>query len=162
MSDHPFITPDASKLRVQYLEQGTFRDFDDFNVMWNPGYEIQNRATAYLDDENETTTDWDGVCGELADAIITPHDHILHVESPDNAVLCKQRWWAYHMVPLIDGLVHDAWCEGPARTIADWLVRMFPDTAVTLSVDGNDIWTGISNNFNEQDIDAMRHLCVPA
>ncbi len=98
------------------------------------GYLPVNLASRYLQDHGQSLEEWDGICGELANVVIGPNDHILHVEPA-----CL---WKYHMVPLIDGLVHDAWCDGPAIPIKEWLIRLCGHDYVTVALDGVDIYTG--------------------
>lgn len=101
---------------------------------------VPNLAAAFLVSRGETVEDWDGVCGELADAVISPNDHIVHVEPA-----CL---WRFHMVPLIGGLVHDAWCAGPAIPINEWLIRLCGCDDVTVAIDGVDIYSGPANEFS--------------
>jgi hypothetical protein len=51
------------------------------------------------------------------------------------------------MVPLIAGLIHDAWCEGPALPLAEWLTKMFADATVTVALHGDDIYAGPADAF---------------
>lgn len=98
-----------------------------------------NLAQKFLRDRGETIEDWDGVCGELADAIIGPNDDIIYVEG--------EIPWRYHMVPLIGGLIHDAWCEGDALPLTDWLAKMFGDSWVEVSRNGEVFYEGSANEF---------------
>lgn len=100
-----------------------------------------NRATEYLNRHGQSLEDWEGFCGELADAVIGPNDHILYVEPA-----CH---WKWHMVPLINGLVHDAWRDGPATTIKEWLIGLCGRDVVTLAIDGKDIYSGPAELFAE-------------
>lgn len=101
----------------------------------------KNLATEYLRQNGQTIDDWDGICGELANEVMGPNDHILHVEPA-----CL---WQYHMVPLIDGLVHDAWCEGPAIPVKEWLIRLCGCDVVTVALNGMDIYHGPANAISE-------------
>ena len=101
--------------------------------------ESRNLAQKFLRDRGETIEDWDGVCGELADAIIGPNDDIIYVEG--------EIPWRYHMVPLIGGLIHDAWCEGDALPLTDWLAKMFGDSWVEVSRNGDLFFEGHANEF---------------
>jgi hypothetical protein len=102
---------------------------------------IFNKAKEYLRANNETVEDWDGFCGSLADEVVGD-GKMLYVEG-DIA-------WRYHMVPLIDGLVHDAWCEGEhAREVADWLRTMFGNAVIELSRSGETIYEGPADKFKE-------------
>jgi hypothetical protein len=99
-----------------------------------------NLATEYLAAKQETVADWDGVCGELANAIFSDGDHIIYVEGDIR--------WTYHMALFRDGLVHDAWCEGDALPLREWLLKMFGgDAEVEVSLDGADIYSGHVRGF---------------
>lgn len=99
-----------------------------------------NLAAAYLRRHNETVEDWDGICGELADVISNPSDHIIYVEG--------DMGWKYHMAMVRKGLVHDAWCEGDALSLRQWLEEMFGINAwVVVAYDGEDIFAGLVRNF---------------
>lgn len=101
-----------------------------------------NLATEYLLAHNETVADYDGICGELANAIMRHEDHSLYVEGDIP--------WRYHMVCLRDGLVSDAWCEGDALPPREWLVKMFGTGAfVEVSLDGDTIFSGECQDFPE-------------
>lgn len=103
-----------------------------------------NVATHYLKTFGETTDDYVGCCGELANVLCQKDDHILYVEG--DAVFVYG--WRYHMALLRDGLVHDAWCEGDALPVKEWLIKMFgPDLGVEVSLDGDTIFTGRCKDF---------------
>lgn len=93
-----------------------------------------NKAHEYLQAHGETVDDWDGACGELGDKILSPGDAVIYVEGPG----CP---WRYHMVPLIEGLIHDAWCPGDALPLHEWAYKMFCGE-ITIALNGDDIWTG--------------------
>jgi len=100
-----------------------------------------NRAHEYLKSRGETVADWDGNCGGLADLIAGDNAEMIWVEGPAIE-------WRYHMVPLIDGLIHDAWCEGDALPIGEWLAKMFGDEWVEVSKNGEvTIYEGPANQF---------------
>ena len=104
---------------------------------------MKNLAKAHLIQHGQTVDDWEGVCGELANAVIGPDDDIIHVKflDPD--------WWDWHMVPLIGGLVHDAWCPSDEPLpVKDWLHLMFPGQAVEVSLNGDTVYTGDASEFD--------------
>jgi len=103
---------------------------------------VPNLATKYLAAHGETVADWDGACGELANKIIGPEDDILYVEG---AIA-----WRYHMVPLIRGFVHDAWCEGDALPPRVWLEKMFGNAQVEVSLNGETIYAGPADKFQNR------------
>ena len=104
---------------------------------------MENLAAKYLRDHGETIEDYDGVCGELSNAIGGESDHMLWVEGDIP--------WRFHMVLLREGLVHDAWCEGDALPPREWLIRMFGAQAwVEVSLDGDTIFEGSCQDFGRR------------
>lgn len=103
---------------------------------------MDNLAIQYLQSHSQTVDDWEGFCGELANAIMRDEDHSLWVEGDIP--------WKYHMVCLRDGLVHDAWCEGDALSPREWLIKMFGlDAEVDVALDGETIFVGSCRDFQE-------------
>jgi hypothetical protein len=100
----------------------------------------ENLATKYLREHGETVADWDGICGELASAVMGVADDLLYVEG--------EIAWRYHMAPLICGLVHDAWCEGDALPPREWLEKMFGEADVEVSLNGDTIYRGAASAFS--------------
>jgi len=98
-----------------------------------------HRARQYLKRTNQSLDDYDGICGELANEVMGPNDHIVYVEPA-----CL---WRYHMVPFINGLIHDAWCDGPPIPIKEWLIKLCGHDDVTVTIDGEDIYTGPASSF---------------
>jgi len=94
----------------------------------------RNLAAKYLLDRRETVADWDGVCGELANAVMRPGDDMLYVEGDIP--------WRFHMAPIIAGLVHDAWCPGDALPPREWLAKMFGAAWVEVSMNGDTFYSG--------------------
>lgn len=115
-----------------------------FAAMTGSRPRVANLAAKYLHEHGETVADWDGVCGELADAIIGPDDDIIYVEG--------EIGWRYHMVPLIGGLIHDAWCDGDALPLAGWLAKMFGDSWVTVAQNGDDFYEGPASEFKDENV----------
>lgn len=106
-----------------------------------------NKGHEYLQAHGETVDDYDGMCGELANNILSPGDNIIYVEGPG----CP---WRYHMVPLIDGLIHDAWCPGDALSLHEWAEKMCSGE-ITIALNGDDIWTGDADDV-PYDLPALR------
>lgn len=99
--------------------------------------EIQaNLAIAFLEESEESLDEYDGMCGELADNILQWLDLgdrvcILYIEPHyplddiDNGI---DRWgWRFHMVVLVDGLVHDAWFPTLVLPPDEYIEAAFPD-----------------------------------
>ena len=107
---------------------------------------VENLAAKYLREHGETVEDWDGVCGELADRIIGPDDDIIYVEG--------EIGWRFHMVPLIGGLIHDAWCEGDALPLTEWLAKMFGPAWVEISLNGDTFYEGRASEFQHGNVDS--------
>ncbi len=103
--------------------------------MLGPGPQV-NLARQFLESNGETTGDYDGNCGGLCDLVISADDDIIYVEGwlPND--------WTFHMVPLIKGLIHDAWCPGDALPLDEWLKKMFGDRAVEVSFNGDTFYHG--------------------
>jgi len=71
-----------------------------------------NLAIRYLKDHGESLGEYDGLCGELVDGIIQwlgeHRVRIMYLKGGEEG-LGSNGCWSYHMVPVIDGMVHDAW-----------------------------------------------------
>lgn len=114
-----------------------------------------NFATEYLRANHETVYDWSGCCGELVSKLEQDGDGVIYIECPlvGGRRECLEnprdsRFWRYHMVLLRDGLVHDAWCKGPALPVREWLVKMFgKNLSVEVSLNGDIIFTGLTQDF---------------
>jgi len=111
---------------------------------------ILNLAIETLQAEGKTTEDYDGWCGTVAEHTLERYEgQMVHVDGP---ALDQHGWW-YHMVPLIDGKIHDAWLfdfEGiyEPQTMEDWLVKMFgTEDEITVTIDGDDVYTGLPQNY---------------
>jgi hypothetical protein len=76
---------------------------------------MENIATAFLDSKNAKLAEYEGFCGELVNDILnTLPDQaasILYLEGTDGETLLSVTGceWKYHMVLVVDGMVHDAW-----------------------------------------------------
>ena len=78
---------------------------------------MSNLAIEFLEEVGESLSDYEGMCGELVDALIhrlgEERVKILYIK-PQNELDAIENgidsWgWKYHMVAVIDGMVHDAW-----------------------------------------------------
>jgi len=80
------------------------------------------------------------MCGELADGIIhwlgEERVSILHIEAERGVILLPDDQWRYHMVPVIDGKVHDAWYPHLVLPPAEYAKQAFPGQALSLAIYG--------------------------
>lgn len=96
----------------------------------------QNLAVAYLEYKNETLYQYGGLCGELVDGMMhwlgEDKIRILYVKGGDG-LACGDEEWNYHMVAVIDGLVHDAWFPDLLLPPGKYVKAAFPKTEVEFS-----------------------------
>lgn len=108
-----------------------------------------NLALYVLGERGETIEDYDGWCGNVAELVLKQYEgQMIYVDG--DALF----WygWSYHMVPLIDGKIHDAWFgvwETPEPlSLNEWLVRMFgTEDEINVTVNGDDVYSGLPQNF---------------
>jgi hypothetical protein len=111
---------------------------------------IVNLATHFLQSIGESIQEWDGKCSDVADEVMERHGGDLVWVDGD---ACDQYGWWYHAVPMIDGLIHDAWLEGwhqipEPQTLENWLVKMFgTEHEIAVTVGGEEIYEGLPQNF---------------
>jgi hypothetical protein len=109
-----------------------------------------NLAEETLIIENADLEDFDGNCGELCDATLQLFGgDVLYIEPKgrhgvplEPTGLAVGETWSYHMVPLIDGHVHDAWLPGAIMKVPEYVKTMFPGHDVQLSINGEDVPKG--------------------
>lgn len=108
---------------------------------------LTNLALQFLSEQTGPDCDldhWLSYCGELADAIghwlpKTSEWRILYVEPAKESTLWglfveignAQHYWSYHMVSVIDGLVHDAWLPELVLPPEEYVAAAFPNQNVT-------------------------------
>ena len=109
----------------------------------------QNLALQLLEDQGESTDEYDGMCGELVDAIIhwlgEDRVSIMHVDAHDNDLVGPCELWRYHMVPVIDGIVHDAWVTELILPPVEYAKLAFPTQSLRLS------FYGVDGSIGEKD-----------
>lgn len=94
---------------------------------------MKNEAIRFLEERCEGLEDYDGNCGELVDAMMhwlgEGRIRILYIEPrlEGGALLLGDHCWSYHMVPVIDGRVHDAWQPDLVVDVEEYVLRAFPD-----------------------------------
>lgn len=93
---------------------------------------IENLALEFLRKNNESIEDYDGCCGELTDGMIhwlgEDRVSILYIK-PQLDIYCIQYesfLWAYHMVAVVDGLVHCAWIPHLILKPVGYIMKAFP------------------------------------
>lgn len=97
-----------------------------------------NIAVQILEELGEGLGDYDGMCGELADAVLHryPDAKILYVK-PENMsedLICGEEPWSYHMVAVVDGIVHDAWFPELMLPPKQYVKQAFPGLRVIATV----------------------------
>ncbi len=96
---------------------------------------ICNIAVAYLEHIGETTDDYEDLCGELVDGIMhwIGEDAVRILYITGEELKCRDMEWSYHMVAVIDGLVHDAWFPNLILPPEEYLKKAFPGIEVDFS-----------------------------
>lgn len=78
---------------------------------------MNNLALEFLKECNESLSDYESMCGELVDQLIHFYGEnrvqILYIrpQSSEDAIEthAEPLGWQFHMVAMIDGVVHDPW-----------------------------------------------------
>ncbi len=94
-----------------------------------------NQSLRVLHDGAETVADYEGICGELADAVLhlvsasgDEDGQILYIDLEDHPE------WRYHMVPVVDGIVHCAWFSDLMLPPSEYVEKAFSGFRVEWSV----------------------------
>lgn len=93
---------------------------------------MHNLALEFLRENDEGIEDYDGLCGELVDAMMhwigEDKVRILYIKPrlESGVLLLGNHCWGYHMVPVIDDLVHDAWQPELVVDVDEYVLRAFP------------------------------------
>lgn len=89
-----------------------------------------NIALQVLEELGEDLDEYHGVCGELADAIMHqyPDAQILYIKPRDDleGLVIGDNICKYHMVAVIDGIVHDAWFPELLLPPEQYVKQAFP------------------------------------
>jgi len=95
----------------------------------------ENIALQILEESGETVEDFEGLCGELADEVLHryPNGKILYLEPVDSEGSIAGRW-SYHMVAIVDGLVHDAWFPELVLCPKEYVSNAFPGERISMKV----------------------------
>lgn len=107
---------------------------------------MKNLALQALASRGEALENYDGMCGEVADLVF----HLVDDEARACCLYVEgdlPQGWTYHMVAVVDGLVHDAWDEGEPTAPAAYLARMFGKEYVTVALNGEDFYEGRADKF---------------
>ena len=102
--------------------------------------EIKNLALIFLAEHDESIEEYEGLCGELTDQVIKwlGEDMVsilfidptnpYHLDDPDGG-----RWY-YHMVPIVDGLVHDPWFPELVLEPREYFKKAFPGVEAHITI----------------------------
>lgn len=106
-----------------------------------------NLAKQYLIDHNEKRSEYDDLCGELANVVqmATPNSHIVAVSGLG---LFDTTAWNVHIVVMVDGIVHDAWRK-KALPLEQWLLKFDCQYEIELDINGITVFRGIASEFQE-------------
>lgn len=96
---------------------------------------IRNLAVAYLEHKGEALDEYEGICGELVDGMMhwLGEDKIRILYIKGESLGCRGLEWSYHMVAVIDGLVHDAWLPDLLLPPKEYVEAAFPKADVEFS-----------------------------
>ena len=107
---------------------------------------MENLAEKYLAESNQTTADFYGNCGELVDEMmhwmgedkirifyISITSAILPLKPNGDYTDGGTYLWRYHMVPVIDGIVHCAWMPELMVSPDEYVKIGFPEQEVESS-----------------------------
>lgn len=90
---------------------------------------MENIAVKILKSIKMTLDQFDGLCGELANEVLHeyPEAQILYIESERDSYIESVYGyiWSYHMVPVIDGYVHDAWHPNFILPVDEYINAVF-------------------------------------
>ena len=96
--------------------------------------EVRNLALAYLEYKDESLDDYEGICGDLVDGMMRwigeDRIRILYIKGD---LECQGLEWSYHMVAVIDGLVHDAWFPSLPLPPEEYIKSAFPKIELEFS-----------------------------
>ena len=89
-----------------------------------------NIALQILEELGEELEDYEGFCGELADQVLhrNPDAQILYIKPAYEFGFLnyKDDGWRYHMVAVVDGIVHDAWFPELLLPPEQYVEKAFP------------------------------------
>lgn len=100
---------------------------------------MENIAVRVLRSIKMTLDQFDGLCGELADEVLHeyPDAQLLYIEGRRSLYIESVAGyvWGYHMVPVIDGVVHDAWHPEAVLPVDEYIKRVFPTSELRTSLE---------------------------
>jgi hypothetical protein len=86
----------------------------------------------------ETLDDYEGCCGELVDQMMhwlgEKKIDILYIKPAAECDMALNDIWSYHMVSVIDGIVHDAWFPELLLPPEEYVKKAFWCGMPTLSI----------------------------
>lgn len=98
-------------------------------------YNHPNLAVRYLAEHGERLDEYEGMCGELVDALLhwlgeEPDIAIVWFEPPFGHALIPDSDWRYHSVLEYGGLIHCAWFPDVIESADDYNQEVFGGRAV--------------------------------
>lgn len=103
---------------------------------------MKNLALEVLSKTGASLEEYDGQCGELANEVITqfPDGDILYVHTKNFDIQHRCGIsWRYHMVPIVNQHVHDAWLFDDALPIDQYLQVAYGEQEIIVAINGEDV-----------------------
>lgn len=102
---------------------------------------MKNKAIKFLNESCQTIEDYFGMCSALVDDLIHEYGEdrvkILYIKPVRSTVLRLDHYaWRYHMVAVIDGLVHDPWSPDHVKEPESYIRLTFNSQDVSWSING--------------------------
>ena len=102
----------------------------------------RNLGLDFLNRECAALSDFDGLCGELVDGIVGWLGEslvvIMYIDPGDNLIPRPGDMWRYHMVAIVDDLVHDPWYPDLVLPPQEYVERAFPGQDLEISFSGEE------------------------
>lgn len=106
----------------------------------------RNIAVTFLESTGKTIADYDGNCDWLvADVMGWTEDEVVEAMYMEPAAWGKtlpwqEGWtWEWHMVAIVDGVVHDAWFPDLMLPPSEYIDEAFPGLEVTFNLQSHTV-----------------------